>query len=340
MDLRANTAVDILVGPILDSVAATEEAGETIARADVLLSKLGQALTQKTETTACAFDDHGCYNCMLDATDTNAPGILTVVIFMAGTMIYRADYDVLSEQAYDAKYKGQGGFIGQVAALAADTPSAGIMRVTLADPGLSSATNDQMIGNILNIIDRSTRAVLGSRVIGAWTDASNYAFVDDFDFTPTTAMDYQVLWCPPGSASYAPEVGLTTAALADVQDEVDTSLITNGIQSILEDTAEIGTAGAGLTALGGMSTTMKAQVNTEVVDVLGTDTLAEMAQGIPPAAPTFKQAVMYLYMRLRNKLTVTSSELAIYNDAGTKIAKKTVSDDGTTYTEAEMISGA
>ena len=48
----------------------------------------------------------------------------------------------------------------------------------------------------------------------------------------------------------------------------------------------------------------------------------------------------YLYMRLRNKLTVTSSELAIYNDAGTKIAKKTVSDDGSTYTEAEMISGA
>lgn len=82
-----------------------------------------------------------------------------------------------------------------------------------------------------------------------------------------------------------------------------------------------------------------AQVNTEVVDALGTDVIAEMAQGIPPATPTFKQALMYLYMTLRNKLTVTATEKAIYDDAGVKVAKKALSDDATTYTEAEMISG-
>jgi hypothetical protein len=36
-------------------------------------------------------------------------------------------------------------------------------------------------------------------------------------------------------------------------------------------------------------------------------------------------------MALRNKQTQTASELAIYNNAGTKIAKATVSDNGVTF---------
>lgn len=68
--------------------------------------------------------------------------------------------------------------------------------------------------------------------------------------------------------------------------------------------------------------------------------LAELAQGAPPATPTRAQALMLLYMAERNKLTVTATEKAIYNDAGTKIAKKALSDAAGTYTEDEMISGA
>jgi phage baseplate assembly protein W len=83
-----------------------------------------------------------------------------------------------------------------------------------------------------------------------------------------------------------------------------------------------------------------AAVNAEVVDVLRTDTLSELSQAAPTATPTFAAAVMLMYMTLRNKLTTTATEKAIYNDAGTKIAKKDLTDDGTTYTEAEMDSGA
>ena len=70
------------------------------------------------------------------------------------------------------------------------------------------------------------------------------------------------------------------------------------------------------------------------------DTMPELAQGIPTATPTARQALMLIYMTLRNKVTQTATEFGIYNDAGTKIAKKAVSDDATTYTEDEMISGA
>lgn len=83
-----------------------------------------------------------------------------------------------------------------------------------------------------------------------------------------------------------------------------------------------------------------ASINAEVSDVLKTDTISELSQGVPAATPTFETALMLVYMALRNKLTTTSTELGIYNDSGTKIAKKVLSDDGTTYTEDEAVSGA
>jgi hypothetical protein len=88
-----------------------------------------------------------------------------------------------------------------------------------------------------------------------------------------------------------------------------------------------------------MRGTDAAQVNAEVVDVLFTDTIPELAQAIPSATPTIATAVMLPYMTLRNQLTSTSTTLTVSNDAGTVITKKALSDDGTTYTEAEMVAG-
>jgi hypothetical protein len=104
--------------------------------------------------------------------------------------------------------------------------------------------------------------------------------------------------------------------------------------------ARIGSAGAGLTDLGGMSTTMKGQVNAEVLDVLNTDTFAEPGQEAPPATTTLAKKIGYLYKLLRNKLTQTSTELKVYADDGTTVDQKaTVSDDGSTYTRGEIGSG-
>lgn len=67
--------------------------------------------------------------------------------------------------------------------------------------------------------------------------------------------------------------------------------------------------------------------------------LPELAQGIPAATPSPRQGLMLLYMALRNLDQVTASEKRITNDAGTVIAKKALTDDGTTYAEAKMGSG-
>ena len=82
-----------------------------------------------------------------------------------------------------------------------------------------------------------------------------------------------------------------------------------------------------------------ANINAEVDTALDT-TIAEQAQGIPPVTPTLREAISYLYMNWRNDSKATSTERNMANDAGTKIAKATQADDGTTYNQGKMGSGA
>jgi hypothetical protein len=111
--------------------------------------------------------------------------------------------------------------------------------------------------------------------------------------------------------------------------------ITTDVSSILVDTAEIGTAGVGLTDVGGMSTAMKSEVNAEVVDVIRTDTLAELA-GVPAATATLADKVNWLYMLARNKGEQIATTKTLYaDDTTTPVATSTVSDDGTTFTREE-----
>jgi len=106
LHLKANTAVDVLIGPFVDKTDGnTTEDGLTLTRAEIKLSKNGQALTQKTETTSAAFDDDGYYNCMFDATDTNTEGQLVLIVHQsANALPVRHEYSILSEAAWDSLY--------------------------------------------------------------------------------------------------------------------------------------------------------------------------------------------------------------------------------------------
>lgn len=122
-------------------------------------------------------------------------------------------------------------------------------------------------------------------------------------------------------------------------------IIDGNVDDILVDTqdiqSQIGTAGAGLTDLGGMATGMKAEVNAEVADVLKVDTVSEMSQGAPPEEPTMEQMLNYLYRMWRNKTTATGDELAMYNNAGTtKLVKAVLTKVGSLFTKGKMGSGA
>jgi hypothetical protein len=133
----------------------------------------------------------------------------------------------------------------------------------------------------------------------------------------------------------------TEARLSEL-DAATAGKAANQIDEIRADTedlqTQIGTAGAGLGDLGGMSTAMKAEIETEVNDALDT-AISELGVAAPTATPTIRTALMLMYMALRNKLVVQTSgtdAIEVYNDAGTKIAAKAITDDGSDYTEAEM----
>jgi len=68
--------------------------------------------------------------------------------------------------------------------------------------------------------------------------------------------------------------------------------------------------------------------------------ISELSAATPTATPTLCTGLMLLYMALRNKLDVATSGatdyLELHNDAGTKIASKVLTDDGSDYSEAEM----
>ena len=94
--------------------------------------------------------------------------------------------------------------------------------------------------------------------------------------------------------------------------------------------------GVGVTGFNDISA---ANVNSEVSDVLKTDTIAERTQSIPPTTPTFEEAISYLYMALRNAVDVDSGFKEFNNNAGTVIWKKALTDDGSNYVEAKGESG-
>ena len=123
--------------------------------------------------------------------------------------------------------------------------------------------------------------------------------------------------------NYAPS---TVAALSTAQTDLDTLT---------------GTDGATLaTTQGNYAPATPAQVNTEVLDVLNVDTFAEPAQGTPAATTTLVDKIGFLYKNWRNKKTQTSTEWSLLNDdASTVDHKSTLSDNGTTASKTEIITG-
>jgi hypothetical protein len=63
--------------------------------------------------------------------------------------------------------------------------------------------------------------------------------------------------------------------------------------------------------------------------------LAELS-AVPPAAPTIAQALMFLYMALRNGMTVTAAQQKITNDAGSTIGTSSLTDDGVTFSRGKF----
>ena len=103
--LRQSTAVDVRIGPFVDSTDGdTEETALTIANTDTRLSKNGQTAVARNDATSCAHDADGNYNCEFDATDTNTVGGLELFVHVAGALAVKHTWMVLEEAVYDRDF--------------------------------------------------------------------------------------------------------------------------------------------------------------------------------------------------------------------------------------------
>lgn len=134
------------------------------------------------------------------------------------------------------------------------------------------------------------------------------------------------------TADMQPKLG---APAADVS--ADIAAVKAETALIVADTNELQTDDVpGLIAA--LNDISPAEVESEVNDALDT-AISELGVAAPTATPTIRTALMLMYMALRNKLVVQTSgtdALEVYNNAGTKIAAKLITDAAGDYTEAEM----
>jgi hypothetical protein len=105
--LKQSTAVDIALGPFVDSTdGVTAETALTIAQADVRLKKNAAAWAQKNDTTSATHEENGWYEVNLNSTDTNTLGILCVAVAESGALPVWEKFMVVPANVYDSLISG------------------------------------------------------------------------------------------------------------------------------------------------------------------------------------------------------------------------------------------
>jgi hypothetical protein len=123
---------------------------------------------------------------------------------------------------------------------------------------------------------------------------------------------------------------LTAAAFAsdafDAVWNVTSRLLTAGTNIVLAK-------GTGVTGFNDIS---QAQVNAEVVDVIRTDTQAELV-AVPTANAPLSRKIDWLFMLARNKMLQTATTFTLRNDTDSAdVGIGTVSDDGTVFVRDKL----
>ena len=112
------------------------------------------------------------------------------------------------------------------------------------------------------------------------------------------------------------------------------------MQTALDTVTKVGPTKAEMDTAHGLLAT-PAQVNTEVSDVLKTDTVTLPGQGAPTVTPTIETILGYLYKQWRNRKNQTATTQQLFADDATTVDQKaTVSDDATVFTKGEVGTGA
>lgn len=327
--LKQSTQVDVRIGPFVDvGDGFTPETGVALSTADEaeLLKADGAATVDISGATwAAVTGADGWYDLTLTTSHTDTVGELVVVVQDDSVCLpVFQRFQVVEEATYDFLYASGATPVADINA-ECDTALSDYDAATgteLAAVDTKIDTIDTVVDGIQSDLDNGTDG------LGA-IKADTAAILTD---TAEIGAAGAGLTEAGGTGDHLTAVPWNAAWDAEVESEATDAL--NAYDPPTKAELDSGFAG--------QNDVSTAQVNAEVADVLKTDTISEMAQQAPPATPTFEEAVMYLYMALRNAINVDTSGTdykEFTNDAGIVIWKKQLADDGTTYTESEGETG-
>lgn len=183
--LRQSTAVEVPIGPFSDETDGfTAQTGLTIdiTSGDLVLKKGAGDWADKSEGTVPAHESKGWYRCLLDATDTNTVGPLTLVVYRTDFIPVWHQFFVLPAIQYDVL---TGAF--HFAGTAQDGTSTSI---TLA-AGASSVNdyyNDKTVVHITGGTGWGQQ-----RLITDYVGATQVATVDTWTITPDNTSTYALV---------------------------------------------------------------------------------------------------------------------------------------------------
>ena len=251
--LRQDTAVNVLIGPFVDSTdGVTAETGLTV---QVDVSKNGQALADRNDVTNPTHDAAGTvdgyYNCELDATDTNTVGILTLACSATGALPVRHDYQIVETAVYDALYAD--GAVGHTSAISdikshlvvvAATGAGTLSDITSKNLRILSDVSDVLshlvaydaAAGLLSDINSGINVIQTQVANGTLSDiTSKLVVIDDF-------LDTEV-------ATIASNVLIIKSDTSDIQSHITALVGAAGvISNIYSDTTAIEALGGTLTA--------------------------------------------------------------------------------------------
>lgn len=282
--LRQSTAVDLPVGPFLDSADGnTVESALTITQPDVRLKKNGAAWAQKNAAQTLSHEENGHYEVALDTTDTNTLGLLRLVIHESGGLQIVQDYMVVVASVWDLFCLRGLSMLGLVAYGTALGGAAGNIQLAAA-----TSFADDLLNGSTALITGGT-GVGQSRVGSDFVGATDTLSVDpDFGTAPDSTSEYSIFGTPPAPTGAAvPLVTLANGAhggasaviTADITGDV-TGNLSGSVGSVTGAVGSVtGAVGSVTGAVGSVTGNVGGNVVGSVASVTAGVTLADGAHG-------------------------------------------------------------
>lgn len=273
----------VLIGPFLDEDdGKTAETGLSIGVSDIRLGKAGGNIVAKNSGGA-THDELGFYQITLDSTDTATVGELLIAVHKSGALpVFKYCY-VLEEAIYDAMFAASASAFdanARVDVASIEGSDATDQINAACDAAIETYGLDHLVSASVagsDVADNSIVAKLVSKESTAdWDDYVNtteslQALRDRGDSAWTTGGGGSA----PTVAEIRAEMDSNSTKLAAIvadTNELQTDWANGGrldliIDGILADTAEIGSAGAGLSAIP-WNSSWDAEVQSECTDAL------------------------------------------------------------------------